>query len=344
MSLGRCLVGAAILGMGAAVGCSESSGNTGPGQGGDPAVAGGSGEAGQQQGGADAGSGAGRGGASSGSGGAGAVAGTEAGGSPEGGSAGAPFTGPFQAVMGQLCAVEETIAVVELNGFPMPYVSATLWDRKNPWLSEAELSTETCGYHHYEPGVCGDACDMGEVCSLDSHCVPERRTVKDATLTLEADNETREYSSDPEFGYLSSMVDIGDASSSYAMTLSWGDIVVELAPMKVGSDELAGAKVEIAGDSQKPGALDASWTSADTGAFVRSTIPINHHAGGPTFTECAAPVSAGAFHADAAMVDPLAVITGLEFQGLEQVYIAAAETPAGCVEFRFGARLSVFPD
>jgi hypothetical protein len=246
--------------------------------------------------------------------------------------------------MGKVCAVESTIGVVELTGFPMPSVQATLWDRKNPWLREAELSTDTCSYHHYVPGVCAK-CEMGEVCSLDNQCVPERRSVKDATLQVKVGSDVREYSSDPEFGYLYSMVDIGDASSSYAMTLSWGDdIVVELAPMKVASAELAGAAVDIAGDSEKPGALDATWTSANTGAFVRSTIPINHHAGGPTFTECAAPISAGSFHADAAMIDPLAVITGLEFQGLEHVYVAAAETPAGCVEFRFGAQLAVFPN
>jgi hypothetical protein len=267
----------------------------------------------------------------------------DSGGEPAGGSAGAGSTGPYQAKMGQLCSVQSRIGVVQLSGFPMPSVQGTLWDRKDPWLREAELSTETCHYHHYEPGTC-DECEAGQVCSLDDQCVPERRTLKDATLQLRVGSETRTYESDPEFGYLYSMVDIGDASSSYAMTLSWGDVVVELAAMKVASAELDGATVEIEGDSEKPGALDASWTPTNTGAFVRSTIPINHHAGGPTFTECAAPASAGAFHADAEMIDPLAVITGLEFQGLEHVYVAAAETPAGCVEFRFGEQLFVFPN
>ena len=82
---------------------------------------------------------------------------------------------------------------------------------------------------------------------------------------------------------------------------------------------------------------------AKDGAFVRTTIPINHHAGGPTFTECAAPDGSGAFHADAAMINPLAVKTGLEFQGVEHVFVAAAVTPQGCVEFRFGTKIPVQP-
>lgn len=47
---------------------------------------------------------------------------------------------------------------------------------------------------------------------------------------------------------------------------------------------------------------------------------------------------------DAEMVDPLAVETGLEFQGLEHAFVAAATTPQGCVEFRFGEQLFVFPN
>ena len=44
------------------------------------------------------------------------------------------------------------------------------------------------------------------------------------------------------------------------------------------------------------------------------------------------------------MIDPLSVVTGLEFQGLEHVFVAAATTPAGCIEFRFGARIYASPN
>jgi len=170
--------------------------------------------------------------------------------------------------------------------------------------------------------------------------VPEQRAIKAATLLVSSGGEEREYSADTQLGGIYSVLDIGDADSSYAMTLSWGDTEVTLDPMPVANDELESAMVTIEGDSSMPGALDASWQPSGRAAFVRSRIPINHHASGPTFTECAVPESTGAFHAD----DPLAVGTGLEFQGLEHVFVAAATTPQGCVEFRFGEQLFVFPN
>jgi hypothetical protein len=232
---------------------------------------------------------------------------------------------------------------VQLAGFPEPYVQVTLYDRKDPWLTEPELVTSTCAYHHYTPGVC-QGCEAGEVCSDANECVPEPRTVKDAKLTVSAGGQEREYVANPQLGGIYSTLDIGDEGSDYAMTLSWGENEVTLSPMPVGSGDITDLAVDIEGDSSAPGALDATWEPTQQGGFLRTRIPMNHHAAGPTFTECAAPESEGAFHADAEMVDPLAVVTGLEFQGVEHLYIAAAETAQGCVEFRFGPQLFVFPE
>ena len=339
----RFAMGASILGLLAAAACSESSSDKPSGQ---------SGSAGAAQGGGDAGAGTpGKAGSGQQAGGAGGSVitpegGTESvgtGGEAEGGAGGAPPKGPPKAVMGQVCPVESTIGIVQLSGFPAPYVQVTLYDRIDPWIGEAELTTPTCGFHQYTPGVCA-ACKAGEVCSLESECVPERRTVKDATLVVRTGADERQYLADAQLGNIYSTVDIGDAASSYAMTLSWGDTEVLLDAMPVAAGDLANVAVTTEGDYAAPGALDASWDPSNQGAFVRSRIPINHHAGGPTFTECAAPESAGAFHADADMVNPLAVVTGLEFQGIEHVYVAAATTPQGCVEFRFGEQMFVFPN
>jgi hypothetical protein len=353
----RFTIGASILGLWVSAACSTSSddgvagqsgrtgtGGTEQGAGGGTAGSGtaGSGTAGKA-GRAEQGGGAGKGVAGT----SGSVGGSEApgmGGQAQAGGGGVPMTGPYAAVLGQLCPVESTIGVVQLEGFPAPYVQVALYDRTDPWIGEAELSTPTCEFHHYTAGGC-PACQADEVCGLKAACVPERRTIKDAKLLVSSGAAHREYAADPKLGGIYSELDIGDAASSYAMTLSWGDIEVTLEEMPVASQNLANAAVTIEGQSAKPGALDAKWkpSAKAAGAFVRSRIPINHHAGGPTFTECAAPESAGAFHADAPMIDPLAVVTGLEFQGLEHVFVAAASTPAGCIEFRFGARLLVSP-
>lgn len=344
------LLGASTLGFVFVLACSDQSGSEATGQagaGGSAAGAGGSAAGVGGSGGSSSRAGSGNQ-ASGGTGAGGTVplggsSTSGAGGEPQGGGAGAPSAGLGEAVIGQRCAVSETLGVVQLTGFPEPYVQVTLYDRKDPWLTEPELVTPTCAYHHYTPGAC-QGCEEGEVCSAADECVPEPRTVKDAKLIVSTGDQRREYDANPQLGGISSMLDIGDESSEYAMTLSWGGTEVTLPPMPVGSGDIAQLAVDIEGDSQAPGALEVSWEPSEQGGFVRSRIPINHHAAGSTFTDCAAPESAGALRADAEMIDPLAVVTGLEFQGVEHVFIAAAETAQGCVEFRFGPQLFVFPE
>jgi hypothetical protein len=128
------------------------------------------------------------------------------------------------------------------------------------------------------------------------------------------------------------------------MTLSWDETEVQLDAMPVAGAALDDVMVSVENDDyDMPGALDATWQPSPEGSIVRSRIPINHHAGGPTFTECRAPVSSGAFHADAAMINPLSVRTGLEFQGLQHAFVAAATTPEGCIEFRLGDSIAAPP-
>jgi hypothetical protein len=91
----------------------------------------------------------------------------------------------------------------------------------------------------------------------------------------------------------------------------------------------------VSGESNEPTALDLTWTPPADAGRVFTHIPINHHAAGPTYTEREVDASAGALHVDGAMLAPLAVVTGLEFQGVEHRRYAAANTPAGCVEVLF---------
>jgi hypothetical protein len=339
MAAWRYVTGASILGLWLSAACTSGTNSEPIGQ---------SGRAGAAAGG-DSGSGgvgtAGKAGSDQQGGAAGGGADSPEGGSDSAGNGGAAASGPYRAMVGQWCPVESTLGFVEIKDVPQRYVQVTLYDRIDPWIGQAELTTPSCEFHRYDATSCPE-CPAGEVCSIAGACVPERRTVKDATLLVTSDGAQRQYSADPQLGGISSMLDIGDATSSYAMTLSWGETEVQLDAMAVASAMLANAVVttENGTNGAAPGALDATWEPAAGGAFVRSRIPINHHAGGPTFTECRVPESAGSFHADADMIDPLAVETGLEFQGFEHLFIAAAETPAGCVEFRFGAQVFAAPN
>jgi len=345
----KCGLANALLFVAALVeGCSSSSSSQPAGQAGHAGATSGAGGQSGAPGSSGASPASGRGGGGAGGspqvGGGGAASEAGSPGAGEGGSAGEAPSGPIHAAVGELCPVDGTLGVVELVAGPPLAVQVSLYDRLDPWIAEAELSTPTCEFHRYTPGSCA-GCGTGQVCSSSGQCVPERRTVKTATLQVSTGGESRQYSADPNLGGIYSMVDIGGPRSSYAMALSWGEIQVVLDAMPVASGELDELAIETESDEyDMPGALDAAWQPPGDGSFVRSRIPINHHAGGPTFTECRAPSSAGGFHADAAMINPLAVQTGLEFQGIEHVFVAAARTPQGCVEFRFGARIYAFPN
>ncbi len=258
------------------------------------------------------------------------------GGSSQGGSGGAGGGGTFAAVHGEFCAPEDLIGRVRLDGFPQAVVRMELFDKPNPHIGPAELTTPTCAYHQFDPGSCG-ACEPGETCSsVEGMCVPERRTIKDGTLVVTAAGASQMLMTDSTLGGLYGDLTVGSATDAFEMALTFGDSEVTLAPMNyqgLNLDALTMTTETMEFDA--PGAVDVTWVPAAEG-HVLSLIPINHHAAGPTFTFCAAQASSGAFHAEAEMIDPLAVITGLEFQGVEYVNVAAAELPQGCVEFQFG--------
>ncbi len=97
-------------------------------------------------------------------------------------------------------------------------------------------------------------------------------------------------------------------------------------------DPLTDIWVTAEGNYDAPGALDVSWSASGADDHVRTVIPINHHAGAPTFTSCVASRDEEHFVVPAEMVDPLSVITGLEFQGLHYGQYAAINTDVGCVQ------------
>ncbi len=233
-------------------------------------------------------------------------------------------------VLGSVCAVEERLGLIQIEVGWSHSVSVTLWDKAHPWYGPPSESNEYCGFHTFDPGICG-ACPSGTLCSWEGSCEDEPRTNKNATLVMVADDRTYNFSADPTVGGIYG--DLEALADSYSLELRFDDVVVraEGIPRPVGPLDSA---VTFEGDSMIPGAMNATWTPAGDGSFVGTTVQINHHAGGPTYTSCLAPRSAGAFAASATMMDPLAVITGLEFQGIDHQQVAAADVPGGCLELR----------
>jgi hypothetical protein len=241
--------------------------------------------------------------------------------------------GTIAAVPGTHCELTQRIGRVEVvtgTYLPTPNVSGEVYDRPDPWLGEPERTTSACAFHRFEQaGECG-ACAPDELCDREGQCVkaPRRRT--DLELKLSADGTTQTFASHPETGDLYGEVTLR-APFSAELAIGAYTITLEPMPLPAGLRDLTGT---LHGGYDAPTGLDVTWSGPEEG-FAFTRIPINHHAGGPTFTECRVPAAAQTLHVDRDMLEPLAVSTGLEFQGLEHVQTAAAQTPFGCVELRY---------
>lgn len=248
-------------------------------------------------------------------------------------SSGTETDGPPEVELGAVCPIDERVGEVAiwLAGGEAS-LAGRLWDAPDPWIGPAELTTDTCAFHHFATDTCGQ-CEDDEVCSFAGECVPVRRADTDAELDVTANGATMTIEADDITGDLYGIVGDGDADIS--LTLRFGGETIEV-PAIAFAHEIPDLALVAQGDSCTPLGLDATWTPSTDGARVRTVIPINHHAGGPTFTVCDAP--GGSFHADAEMLQPLAVITCLEYQGVDVANTAALHTPLGCVDVRLGVQ------
>jgi len=239
----------------------------------------------------------------------------------------------YQAVPGTRCPLRQRVGLVRVSGSSGSYsASGQLFDRADPRLGDYALSDQACGYHVATSGLDCDSCDSDQVCSFDRICADAPLPVLNVDLALSASGQQQHFAADQVTGNFYGAITL--AGDRFALHLTWADQVVTLAETAV-PPELADLTGSLTGDYMSPTAVDVAWTPPVDGASVYTLVPINHHAGGLTFTECLVDASAGALHIDGAMLQPLAVATGLEFQGVQHSRIAAAVTATGCVEIRY---------
>jgi hypothetical protein len=243
--------------------------------------------------------------------------------------------------VGVSCPRMERVGVIQLSLYDSTVsLGGVIYDAPQPITGVPALDNEHCVYHRYDASACG-ACGAPLVCSGEGECVPMPTPFTDLDVTL-TDGETWNFASgDPQGGWLYEQWEHG--GEDWAMRVAFGQDLFEAPAMPIAAG-LEGVTVTVeSSDEWAPGALEASWTPMDDGSLVRSEIPINHHAQAGTFTLCEAGAEQGGFRADAEMIDPLAVVTGLEFQGLWHLQVASVETSVGCVELQYGAQLYVSP-
>ncbi len=243
--------------------------------------------------------------------------------------------GAIVAVPGERCAMTERVGLVEIQGSQYGvYVTADLRDAPRPDVAAPTLSTATCNYYKFNPSSSCAPCSAGEVCDLSGTCVDKPARLTQATLTITSEGQQQVFAPMGDDDAIGGTITLpGD---SFALTLdAYGQqitLVETLVP-----DALEGVEETLVGGSQSPSSLDISWNTPED-AEVHTLININHHVFEPTFTDCHVQASTGTMHIDGDMLMPLAVVTGLEFQGVDHMRFAAADTPSGCVEFRYSRR------
>ncbi len=245
--------------------------------------------------------------------------------------------GTFVAEPGLRCAPSERIGRISIYGADYNgntlNASAAIFDKPEPLSpSEPKLSDEACAFYQQPPnGFCG-GCSAGEICAPDDTCQTLPVPAMDIVFTVQAGNQTQAFASEGSPSGAWGTLTLPGRTFSATVTWAGNTLTIPETTVPLNLLELKGTVV---GGYDKPTGADLTWTPPEAPAQLFTNIPINHHAGGQTFTECVVEASSGSLHVAGDMLAPLAVITGLEFQGIEHVRFAAAKTPAGCIEVRF---------
>lgn len=245
--------------------------------------------------------------------------------------------GRIAATPGARCEPSERIGLVQIEDQGTLYASAWVYDRTNPVYGPPASSTDTCAFYKYAPSTPCPTCELDEACGLSGLCEPLPLVRRDVVLELAHGGSSQRFESSGDYGELWGEVTLGKTLS---LTLGFGDVEVTLGETTV-PDALSDVTGTLTGSYDDPQGLSLTWAPVAGDTEVFTHVPMNHHVAEPTFTVCATPASTGAMQIGGDMLKPLAVSTGLEFQGLEHVRFAAAETPLGCVEFRYQIRAYV---
>jgi hypothetical protein len=237
---------------------------------------------------------------------------------------------PVIAVPAARCAAAERVGLVEITSGKV--VRAHMFDKADPWIAAPVESDSSCAFHSFTVQQC-EGCADDEICGVDDRCTAIPQRALDGRLVVRAGGDEQVFQADQTTGELGG--DITLPGNRFAVEVVAFGQKVTLETETSVPDPLSDFSASLLGTYDAPEGIDAAWDPAPEGSHLFTRIPVNHHAAGPTFTECAADASLGTLHIDQPMLEPLAVATGLEFQSFEHIRFAAGETSRGCVEFRF---------
>ncbi|MBI4816072.1 MAG: hypothetical protein HY791_07440 [Deltaproteobacteria bacterium] len=231
------------------------------------------------------------------------------------------------AVVDVRCEPSRRLGVVEISdSFGARYLNAAVTDAPDPMLGPPALSTEDCRFH--DAVECG--CTQTGYCDYLGECARAPAPVSGLVVRVIGGASEQRFEADSN-GLASGQIMLPDQALS--LELTGPDLLVTTSALEVPR-ELADVSGTLRGTYDAPVSVDVRWTPV-AGARVTTLIRINHHVPRATFTECVVDSTDGLLHIDEPMLTPLAVATGLEFQGIWHTRFAAAELPNGCLELRF---------
>lgn len=245
-------------------------------------------------------------------------------------------SGDALAIVGERCEPKNRIGIVTVKRSRQVDVYGLIHDAPSPLISDPTSADSQCDFHSFVSLAPCQQCEENEICNAAGRCLPLPKILPDAQIEIANEVDSRIITTNN--GGLSDSVALdGD---TFSMEVSWAGqkIIVPKIQIPAALDGLEG---KLEGSYDKPEGLEFKWEPPSEPARVFTRVPINHHVNDPTFVECDVDAASGSLKIDGQMLEPLAVSTGLEFQTIEHSRFAAAQTPQGCVEFRFQS--STFP-
>jgi hypothetical protein len=238
-------------------------------------------------------------------------------------------TATAAAVLDRRCDPLRRLGVIDVNddSGAQRGLSASIDDRPPPWIGPPTATSADCRLYQVAPGPCNCA---PQACDYRGQCAPFPEPIPGYVIRVISAAGEESFTAD--LGGVANGL-LQGPQTPLALAIRGPGILIDVPFMDI-PPELSNLSGMLDGTYDAPRAVDVRWDPV-TAAQVYTRIPINHHIGSATNTECVVAASAGQFHVDQAMLVPLALVTGLEFQGVEHVRFASAELPSGCLEVRF---------
>lgn len=244
-----------------------------------------------------------------------------------------------QATLGKFCDPLERAGVITLSrrGEDL-YAKGWVYASSDPFIGELKDSDANCKFYSAmacKPGMYGHPCtETGEknTC-IHGECSLPPTVIRNVVAIISNGTESDTLQLDADANPKSEL-----EGENLSMEILWSGQRIIVPPMQI-PEAFENLMIEGIDNFEPKNLVDLnfSWSPPGMkGSRLFTHIPINHHAYDEgTFVECEVDAAVGKLKVVNKMLKPLAVKTGLEFQSVQHLNVASAETEEGCIEIRY---------